>query len=57
MGITAVCKYCSGTGKLNIYDPITGKWVNNLLCPCQSKQETMESPELKDLVNFKFISI
>jgi hypothetical protein len=50
MGTTAICKYCGGTGKLDIYDPITGKWVNNLLCPCQSKQETMESPELKDLV-------
>ncbi len=50
MGTMGICKYCSGTGKVDIYDPITGKWVNKLPCPCQSEPEIMDSPETKDLV-------
>ena len=50
MGTTGICKYCNGTGKVNMYDPVTGKHVNNLPCPCQNKMEMIKPPETKDLV-------
>jgi hypothetical protein len=45
-----ICKYCDGTGKVNMYDPATGKWVKKITCSCLAKLEIAEPLEAADLV-------
>jgi hypothetical protein len=48
------CKYCDGTGKVNMLDPVSGKWVQRIVCQCQAKLEITKPNETADLIKMGY---
>ena len=45
-----VCKYCNGTNKVDVYDPVSGHYLKGLTCPCKCEEQKIEVRETREPV-------